>query len=82
MSERYQTMIVWARDQILPRLDSLEPPDLQRFQANGWDALAQQYKDLMMRISQDSLEKENYELSYTQTCNALYQAFQIKGWLA
>jgi hypothetical protein len=81
MTERYQAMIIWARDRIVPHLDTLSPPDLLQFQANGWDALAQPYKDLMMSVFRDALENKKYELSYNQTCNALYQAFQTKGWV-
>lgn len=82
MSERYEDMIIWARDQILSRLGDLDPPDISNFKAVGWDGLSQPYKDLMMGIFRDALEKENYELSYNQTCRALYQAFQAKGWMA
>jgi hypothetical protein len=81
MTEHYEAMIIWARDQIIPHLDDLGIPDLRGFKANGWDALSKPYQDLMLSIFHDALEKEKYELSYQQTCSALYQAFQTKGWV-
>jgi len=81
MSERYQFMITWARDKILPQLDRLGLPDLDKFMAIGWDALPESYQYMMKRIFETALVEQNYELSYNQTCNALNQAFKIKGWV-
>lgn len=76
MTERYVQMILWAKDKIaevLPQLPQLEISDDERRVCV--DRLPRLHRLVLLGIHHEALRDENYELSYSQMCNAFFLVF-------